>query len=78
MTQPVWSHVLALRAWTEESSYCQLPGNLGPEYKYLHASQIPHNGAFNLKVRTIPDCIRYIIVIFCYNFELQTNSLASY
>ena len=27
---------------------------------------------------TIPDCIRYIIGVFCYNFKLQTNILASY
>ena len=27
---------------------------------------------------TIPDCIRYIIGVFCYNFKSQTNILASY
>ena len=27
---------------------------------------------------TIPDCIRYIIGFFGYNFESQTNILASY
>ena len=26
--------------------------------------------------KTIPDCIRYIIGIFCYNFKSQTNILA--
>ena len=28
--------------------------------------------------QTIPDCIRYIIGVFCYNFKSQTNILASY
>ena len=27
---------------------------------------------------TIPDCIRYIIGVFCYNFKSQTNILPSY
>ena len=27
--------------------------------------------------QTIPDCIRYIIGVFCYNFKSQTNILAS-
>ena len=25
-----------------------------------------------------PDCIRYIIGVFCYNFKSQTKILASY
>ena len=28
--------------------------------------------------RTIPDCIRYIIGVFCCNFKSQTNILSSY
>ena len=32
----------------------------------------------NLEAQTIPDCIRYIIGVFCYNFKSQTNILASY
>ena len=27
---------------------------------------------------TIPDCIEYIIGVFCHNFISQTNILASY
>ena len=27
---------------------------------------------------TIPDCIRYIISVFCCNFKSQTHILASY
>ena len=27
--------------------------------------------------QTIPDCVRYIIGVFCYNFKSQTNILAS-
>ena len=60
----------------EQSSYSQLPGSLSPDYKYLHVRQIPHQLSFNSK--TIPDCIRYIIGVFCYNFKSQTNILASY
>ena len=26
----------------EESSYSQMPGSLSPDYKYLHARQIPY------------------------------------
>ena len=29
-----------------KESYSQLPGNLSQDYKYLHASQNPHNKAF--------------------------------
>ena len=29
------------------------------------------------ETQTIPDCIRYIIGIFCYSFKSQTNILAS-
>ena len=49
MTKPVWSHVLALSAWTlkKESSYSQLSGNLSSDYKYLQASQTPQNKAFH-------------------------------
>ena len=60
----------------EESSWSQLPGNLSPDYKYLHARQIPHTPSFYSK--TIPDCIGYIIGVFCYNFNSQMNILASY
>ena len=43
MTNPVWSHVLALECLgIEESSYYQLSGILSPDYKYLHTRQIPH------------------------------------
>ena len=30
------------------------------------------------EAQTIPDCIRYIIGVFCYNFKSQTNILVSY
>ena len=45
-----------------EDSYNQLPGNLSPDYKKLHARQIPHQLSF--PSQTIPDCIRYIIGVF--------------
>ena len=77
MTKPVWSHVLALSAWTFKKAHIvSLPGSLSPDYKYLHARQIPNQLSF--PSQTIPDCIKYIIGVFCYNFKSQTNILASY
>ena len=77
ITKPVWSHVLASSAWTLKKAHL-LPINLSPDdkYMYMHASQIPHNKAFPSK--TTADCIRYIIGVFCYKFESQTDILASY
>ena len=45
MTKPVWSHVLALSAWTffEESSYSQMPENLSPDYKYRARNATNHS-----------------------------------
>ena len=57
----------------KESSYGQLPGSLSPDYKCLHARQIPHQLSF--PSQTIPDCIRYIIGVFCYNFKSEMNIL---
>ena len=73
MSKPVWSHECMD---FEESYYSQLPGRLSLDYKYLHARQTPHQLSF--PSQTIPDCIRYIIGVFCYNFKSQTNILASY
>ena len=66
-------NILALRLWTEKSSYSQLPGSASPDFKYLHARQIAHQLSFHSL--TIPDCIRYIIRVFCYNFKSQTKIL---
>ena len=49
----------------EEYSYSQLPGSLSPDYKYLHASQIPHQRMF--LSQTIPYCIRYYLFLFIYS-----------
>ena len=66
MTKPVWSHVLALSAWTLKKAYNQLPGSLGPDYKYLHGRQIPYQ--VKLPSQTIPDCISYVIGVFwCFS-----------
>ena len=54
MTKPVWSHGLALSAWTLKKAHI-----------------------FCCHDAT-PDCIRYIIGVFCCNFKSQTNILASY
>ena len=60
MTNHVYSRVLELSAWTfKKVRNSQLPGNLSPDYKYLHARQILHQVSF--RSQTIPDCIRYII-----------------
>ena len=34
-----WFHVMDFE---ESSYYSQFPGNLSPDYKYLHARKIPH------------------------------------
>ena len=34
--------------------------------------------SYVLASQTIPDHIRYISGVFCYNFKSQTNILASY
>ena len=53
MTRPVWSYVLDLSVWTLKKAhmisctYNQLPGSLSPDYKYLHARQIPHQLSFS-------------------------------
>ena len=60
----------------EESSYSQLRGSLSPDYKYLHARQIYQQLSFPFQ--TIPDCIKYIIGVCCYNFNSHTNILALY
>ena len=78
MTNPVWFLVLALSAWTMKKAHivsCHA-GSLSPDYKYLHARQFPHKLSF--PSQTIPDCIRYIIGVVCYNFKSQMNILASY
>ena len=76
MTQPVWAHVLELsaRSLKKACNYIQLPESQSADYKYLHASQIPHQLRF--PSQTIPDCMRYIIGVFCYHFKSQTNILA--
>ena len=73
ITNPVWSHVLALRLWTlkKAHNYSLLPGSLRTDYKYLYARQIPHQLSFHSQ--TIPACIRYIIGVFCCNFKSQTK-----
>ena len=77
MTKPVWSHILALNGWTMIKTHYQLPGSLSPDYKYLQARQISHL-LLNFPSQTIPDCIQHIIGVFCYNFKLEKNILASY
>ena len=77
MTKPFWSHVLALSALTLKKAHNgQLPGNLSLDYKYLHANKIPQQ--LSVPSQTIPDYIRFIICVFCFNFKSQTIILASY
>ena len=80
MTKPVWSHFPLEGLDFEECSYSQLPLSLSPDYKYLHARQIPCQLSLPKPTasQTIPDYIRYTIGVFCYNFKSQTNILASY
>ena len=48
MTKPVWSHVLALSAWTLKIAHI---------INYQEA-------------QTMPDCIRYIIGVFCKKLKI--------
>ena len=75
MTKPVWS--LECLDFEESSYTCsQLPGSLRQDYKYMHVKHIPHQ--LSLPTQTIPDLIRYIIGVFCYNCKSPRNILASY
>ena len=56
-SKPVWSHVLALSAWTLKKLIYS--GSLSPDHKYLHERQIPHQ--LSSPFQTKPNCIRYII-----------------
>ena len=47
MTKPLWSHGFVLSVSTmKKAQNSQLPGNLSPDYKYLHASQVPNKLSF--------------------------------
>ena len=61
MSKMVWFHVLALIV-----SYIFLVARKS-DHKYLHARQTPHQLIF--LSQTTPDCIRYIIVVFCYSHK---------
>ena len=50
-----------------------MPGSFSADYKYLHARKIPRQ--LNFTSQTIPDCTRYIIGVFCYNFKSEKNIL---
>ena len=47
MIRPVYLMFCLERLDFKESSYSRLPGKLSLDYKYLYASQIPHNKAIN-------------------------------
>ena len=47
-------------------------------YNYVGLSLFWSHVLASSALPTIPDCIRYIIGVFCYNFKSQTNILASY
>ena len=73
ITYPVWSQVLALRLWSLKKAHIVVDRDHQPDYKYLHARQIPHPLSFHFQ--TIPDCKRHIIGVFCDNFKSQMNIL---
>ena len=66
MTQPVWSYVLGLTLKKAHRVRLQISA----------CKQIPHTLSIFYS-KTIPDCIRYIIGVFCYNFKSH-NFLALY
>ena len=53
----------------EESSYTQLPGRLKADYKLQISACKKNSSPIELYPQTIPDCIRYIIGVFCYITE---------
>ena len=63
---PVWSHVLALNLKKANRVRLQISAC---KANFSHTEAYP---------KTIPDCIRYIIGVSCYNFKSQMNILASY
>ena len=47
-------------------------------YIYIYTTDSVWSQVFASSAQTIPDCIRYIVGVLCYNFKSQTNILASY
>ena len=70
MTNPVWSYVLALSAWTSKKAHMLVVACQESRLQISACKAIPS--------QTIPDCIRSVIGVFCYNFKSQRNILASY
>ena len=73
-TKPVWSHVLPLSGRTLEKVHMLV---VSCQEASPQVTNICMQGEL-LTFETRPDCIRYIIGVFCYNFKSQTNILASY
>ena len=65
MTDPVWSHVLALSAWTLKKANKTVARKSQPRLQISTCKEIPHQLRF--PSQTIPDCTRYIIGVFCCN-----------
>ena len=57
MTKPVGSHVLALTLKKAHRVRLQI------------SACKAHTHTLSFYSKTIPDCIRYIIGVFCYNFK---------
>ena len=76
MTKPVSSHVLALMMIFVINVFRrQGCPHLGQGHGPIVSSR---QNECRVPSQTIPDCKRYIIGVFCYNFKSQTNILASY
>ena len=79
MTKSVWSHVLASRpqAGTAHDAICEIStdGATVPDCEVLNYEESSYNHLPGSP--TTPDCIIYIIGVFCYNLKSQTNILAS-
>ena len=76
MTKPVWSHVLALSAWTLKKLTESVARK--PETRLQISACKLNSSQQSFPSQTIPNCIRYIIGVFYYNFKSQANILASY
>ena len=78
MTKSVWSHVLASRASSMvHGAICEIStdGTTVPDCEVLNYEESSYNHLPGSP--TTPDCIIYIIGVFCYNLKSQTNILAS-
>ena len=65
----LWSPVLGLSAWTLKKAHIVSCQEASEQITNICMQKFLTN--WTLPPKTIPDCIRYIIGVFCYNFKSQ-------